>query len=153
MPLNIPGFGKVLQVGYAETSTKSSTSSAIPADGSIPQIGEGTQFLSLNFTPKRPDSTLHIVLQGLIFNDDNSIACVALFKNGGANAIGVNFSRSNSESMLPPLVMRHVPGSVSPITFTARYGSGSGNTYLNGYVSPNGMGGLVSSLTVIEVAP
>jgi hypothetical protein len=153
MPLNLPGGGKVLQVGCAVTTTQSSTAATIPADGTIPQIGEGTQFLSLNITPKRPDSTLYIVLQGQISNNANNTACVALFKDGAANAIGANAGESYGESQLPPLIMPHVPGSVAPIAFTARYGSASGTTQLNRSNATRSVGGQVSSLTVIEVAP
>lgn len=153
MPLNIPALGKILQVGYVETTAVSSTTAVIPADGTIPQITEGTQFLSLNFTPIRPDSSLIIILHGQISNNANNTACIALFKDAGANAIGANAGESYGESQLPPLIMRHVPGSTAQIAFTARYGSASGTTYLNRSTATRSVGGQVSSLTVIEVAP
>lgn len=153
MPVSIPGNGKVLQVVSNLTTAKSSTTATIPSDNTTPQIGEGTQFLSVGITPKRPDSMLLVLVNACINHSSNDDATMAVFRDAGANAIAVASTRSYGESGFPGLAFLVAAGSVSATTFTVRYGGNTATAFLNQRNGVTGPAGTTSSIVVMEIAP
>lgn len=121
----------VLELGRAFTNTKSnsSTTASIPADNSIPQVGEGTLLFSLAYTPVAADSTLIIECEvqfGL--GASNQTGVIALFKDSDANALAADacFVVNNSETGRAKIHFEVSSGSTSSRTYTIRMGTNTG---------------------------
>ena len=150
-------IGSVLQVGYFQTGTLATGSTAIPFDNTIPQITEGDEYMSLVFTPKFSTSTLKIdvVFQGTNTSVSSSGFVVALFKVGTSNALAATFNSTTNDSISNFLFTHYMTsGTTSAITFKVRAGSGtSATTSFNGQSgSAKGGGVLASSITISEIA-
>jgi hypothetical protein len=122
--------GSVIQVGYATTTANTTTTTAIPADNTVPQITEGAQALSTSFTPKSATSTL-LIESGCSFDASTTVtACLALFKNTDASALrSISSQNLNGGALL--LFYPMTSGTTSAITFSIRFGANTGTCYLN----------------------
>lgn len=159
---NVPYAGQLLPADFATgqaviclqrvraVSTATTTiNGVIPADTSIPQIGEGTQIFSEAFTPKSASSVIRLRSE-VIFNGSGSIAVtIAFFQDSTANAIAAKgFSTGGLRDDIQ--IAHDVSlGSVTPVTFSVRIGVGSGSIDLNGGASFT-FGGLQKSIFTIE---
>jgi hypothetical protein len=158
MPLAAPNSGDVLQAGSSSNLSyvaadlvlgreskyepnRVSGTGLIPYDTTIPQSSEGTEGMTVTYTPKSATSKL---LVEACANLNNSVAganemSLALFKDSETNARSVGWNQSNSN-----LISRQInagfemtSGTTSAITFKARFGANSaGTTNMNGF-SPN----------------
>jgi hypothetical protein len=118
------------------TSTATATgATTTPFDNTIPQITEGTQFLSVSITPTSATNVLVFDIV-MVLESSTSPAYTTL-------ALFVDFKH------------RMVACSTSAMTFTVRAGtSAAGTLRLNGYNSNSLYNGVCSSsITVSEVAP
>lgn len=168
MPTNIAGAtgtdkfggtdiaGHVIQVANFTTGVMATGTATIPQDNTIPQITEGTQFMSLAFTPKKANSKLKIDVVFVASNSTVASQIVALFKGSIADAIGV------AESYIAGGGSRYTTSFTVYIdavdttlkTFTVRSGGHlAGTTTFNGYGGVQAYGGsLASSITITEIA-
>lgn len=137
---------------YAEYTANVDLSAAIPVDDTIPQIGEGTEILSVTITPRSITSRIAVEFRGEgVINSGAGLGVViALFRNGGANAV-----RSSVVSMPNSLIItdlrlyfEHTPGSTSPQTYSLRIGPQGGTMRLNGSMTGRLMGG-TSAATLV----
>lgn len=151
---------KIAQVQYDQDGTLSTGSVAIPPDNTIPQITEGTQFMSLAITPTNASSTLEIdvTLYGSENSNTSDQLTVALFKDSGADAIAAGTSPQTHTNGLPVVVsFKHFisAGSTSAQTFTVRAGLNNANQFnFNGGFGGQVMGGvLASSIKITEYLP
>jgi len=116
-------------------TTSAVLTTTIPADDTIPQSTEGTQILSVNYTPKVSTSKLRIDFQGQVSSagaSGDNVTC-AVF-NGGASAIAANMINITSTNFKEMIVVKteYSPGSTSAQTITARCGGATANIALNG---------------------
>jgi hypothetical protein len=149
--------GSVIQVANYQTGTLATGTGAIPFDNTIPQITEGTEFMSLAFTPT--SATSKLLIQVVWVGANPSLATngfsIALFAAGTANALACIFtSIVNSSVNTYPFNHFMTAGTTSSITFSVRAGSGNGNTTSFNGQSGSQLGGGVtaSSITVTEIA-
>lgn len=149
--------GSVIQVKNYQTGALATGATAIPFDNTIPQITEGTEFMSLAFTPTSATSKLliQVIFMGANSTSGSTGFCVALFQTGTSNALACTFnSLANSSITEYPLNHYMTAGTTSAITFTVRAGSGNGGTTtINGQSGIQlGGGTMASSITVTEIA-
>ncbi len=138
---------------YAEYTTCTNLVPTIPADDTIPQVGEGSEILSVAITPKSTSNRVRARVQvplGLGSGGSPDSACVALFRNGGANAIDSTFIRLIDGSAPYPGVLEFedVPASVSAQTYSVRVGANTANVNVNGSAG-NRLGGGTSRATIV----
>jgi hypothetical protein len=152
MAVTIAGSGSVVcGVGYAETTTKTSTASLIPPDNTIPQVSEGAEMLSLSYTPKLSTSFLYVTVSACVNNAGNVPITVAVFRDGAANAVACQTSTSYGRSGTICYTFRISANSTAATTLSVRYGSSTGTSYLNQTDTSTYAGGVVSSIMVKEV--
>jgi len=145
--------GHVIQVANYTTGVYSSGTTIIPLDDTIPQNTEGTQVMSLAFTPKKANSKLKITAIGYFDGSGSIYGVSALFRDSTANALasGCIFMTD----IFPQIITIFVDAvSTSPTTFSMRAGCGSAGTiYFNGINGVAYFGGtLASSITIEEIA-
>jgi hypothetical protein len=149
--LNASGGGVIVDRAYAEYTTYTDLTVAIPQDDTIPQNTEGTEILTATITPKSTTNRVRVRFQGMISTSASDIGCAALFQDSIANAlaaVGNNITGNNLEHVA--LEFEHVPGTTSAITYKIRAGSSSTvNTRFNGH-SARRYGGTARATLLIE---
>ena len=147
--------GSVIQVANVQTGALISATVTIPFDNTIPQITEGTEYMTLNFTPTSASSMLLIDVVVNHCVAGVSFATAALFEGTTANALATSVVMCSNNSGFEQHSFRHkmTAGSTSQKTFRVRGGENDGNE-----VSFNGRGGgasyggsMASSITVMEI--
>ncbi len=148
--------GTVLQVKNLQTGAVATGTTIIPNDNTIPQITEGTQFLSLAITPTSATSKLLIQCEINASTTVGSAISIALFQDSTASAIAAgNFTQATNWSVRFPLTYSMTSGTTSSTTFTVRAGlEAAGTICLNGNASGvRYFGGVnYSSITITEIA-
>lgn len=152
------GSGSVAQTVIGTYSTYSSiTSSAIPADDTIPQSGEGTELFTVSITPTNASSTLIVeVSLPIAAHSGTANVVAALFRDAGADAIGADIVAHNAAGAAYPLTFTKSvsAGSTSATTFKVRWGTGSGTAYINGNTTNRLFGGVAAcTMKITEVLP
>ena len=143
-------IGSVVGSGYAEYTANSDLAN-IPYDDSIPQVGEGTQVLSVTVTPKSTTNKMRCRAQ---LNGSNSAIgqlIAAMFVNGGANAVRATAATVSAADYQVTLALEYeyTPGATSAQTVTVRAG-GTGVARLNGVSGARTFGGAAGSTLVCE---
>ena len=149
--------GTVLQVVNYTTGAVATGTTAIPQDDTIPQITEGTQFMTLAITPRSATSKLIIQVVTCVTASVTDNVCTALFQDSTANALAA----LNAVNSVAGWVLNHsyvyymTSGTTSSTTFRVRVGANGGST-----ITFNGSGGgrlyggvMPSSITITEVVP
>ena len=149
--------GHVIQVANYTTGTMATGTTIIPYDNTIPQITEGTQFMSLAFTPKKANSKLKIIVNILLGASTTQSMVIAVFRDGTSNAIGSAFDArayAPGAGGCTSFILYVDANSISSSTFTVRAGLGAaGTTTFNGTDALSKLGGsLSSSITIEEIA-
>lgn len=123
----------VLQIVSAIVTTNTLSSTVLTRDNSIPQIGEGDQFISLAITPKFSTSLLEITLTGGSTTASQTIPAgsdvtLALFQDATAAALTAkSYSLKDSSATAHHLMTYFMTsGTTSSTTFTCRIGDDSG---------------------------
>lgn len=153
------GAGIVIQVEQTQTGAVATGSGTIPLDDSIPQISEGTEFLTVTLTPTDAANLLKVdVSIVLACNTAFRNVTVAAFKSGSTDAIGCATSPVPGDEAG---WIRNVTfscfvtaGVTTPVTISVRAGcETSGTITVNGTTGTRFMGGaFASTLCVTEVA-
>jgi hypothetical protein len=124
--------GQELQSLLTATGANASGSALIPLDDTIPQISEGTQFMSCAITPQNAISMLEVSCRAVItMADTNRTVTGALFLLGQNNAIAVSWGAFGSIG----LAVRQFNNSLAARTYTFRAGkdlTGAGSMGFNG---------------------
>ena len=147
-----------MQVVNTETGAVATGSTTIPADDTIPQITEGTEFMTLAITPTSATSKLKIdvVAQLACATSSRAITC-ALFQDATSNALACMSKDINIASGFYILSFSHymTAGTTSSTTFRVRAGvQTSGTVTFNGAAGGRFFGGvLASSITISEITP
>lgn len=150
--------GIVVGVAYAGLSTKLSCTGLIPIDNTIPQNTEGTEVITVTYTPKFADSLLQI--EGYTYGQvDGTIpVAAAIFKDSAADALNASASYAPASYYFAVLrvYVEEISASTSARTYKLRAGrqTATGTEFMvNGAIGGNAhFGGLPSTyLKVTEV--
>ena len=151
--------GKIVQVVHTTDGAFATGTTTIPLDNTIPQITEGTEFMTLAITPTNASNTLLIdvvTMSGTV--TANIMAINALFVGTTANALASAQGGMDSAANRPQptTAFRHkmTAGGTSELTFRLRIGGNSASTIaFNGYNGGAHFGGtFASSMTIMEIA-
>lgn len=151
------GASVVVQVVSTETGAVATGTTLIPFDDTIPQSGEGDQFMTLAITPTNASGRLRIDVQVFATATNTPWISVALFQDSTANALAAT-SRFNATSTAGGDVsLTHfmTAGTTSATTFKVRIGASSSSTVtFNGQSGGRLFGGVMaSSITITEYTP
>ena len=148
--------GSVLQVVTFQTGAVATGTTIIPYDDTIPQITEGTEFMTLAITPKFATSRLLITVTCNIAGAVNQATVTALFQDSTANALAVVYEMNitGGDPVSPTLIFSKISGTTSSTTFRVRGGGNSAGTMtFNGLAGAREYGGVIaSSITIMEIA-
>ena len=148
--------GSVLQVVNFQTGAVATGTTVIPHDDSIPQITEGTEFMTLAITPKNTSNLLKIdVVMHVTMNGANYMIS-ALFQDTTASALAaINVSLAQGANWTNSLSYTHymTAGTTNATTFKVRGGpNGSATFTFNGQSGGRIYGGVAaSSITITEI--
>lgn len=148
--------GFAVQQVNALFSAVATGTTLIPSDDTIPQITEGTEFMTQAITPKSATNVL--VIDALLFLSNSTTTptvTAALFQDSTANALA---AMSNLSSPIGTgtfhIRVRHImtAGTTSSTTFRIRGGpDGASTTTFNGQGGVRRFGGItLSSITITE---
>lgn len=147
--------GQTVQQPYNVDGAYASGSTAIPLDDTIPQITEGTQFMTQAITPVSSGNILEIEHVGNYVTGTGASLNVAMFQDATANALGVWGGDGANALFLEAIPCRHrmVAGTTISTTFRMRAGTNSGVlSEFNGRSGARLMGGaLSSSMKITEI--
>lgn len=126
--------GAVLGVGYAELATSGTGNVELPRDTTIPQNTEGTEILTLTYTPRRANSRLLVEAVTYVTETANfsNFVGAALFRDSQANAIGAGYNNGQSQDLVNlshaaiPVSTSVISGSTAATTFKLRVGGDGG---------------------------
>ncbi len=151
------GSGAVVQIVSTQTGTMATGTTVIPADNTIPQNTEGTEFMTLAVTPT--DAANNLLIDVVVFassDTTNRTITGALFQDTTAGALAVG-GIGTVNFFLQCLKFTHVmaAGTTSATTFKVRAGvDTSGTITFNGVNATQFFGGVfASSITITEYTP
>ena len=146
--------GSVLQVVNVQSGAVATGTTIIPSDDTIPQITEGTEYITLAITPT--SATSKLLIQVVWMGSTTSPSCtIALFQDATANALAATISSAPAAQLTTlPLNYFMTAGTTSSTTFRLRFGSGAAaTTTTNGQSGGRFFGGVANtSITISEVA-
>jgi Pgp3 C-terminal domain len=148
----------VVQVVNFQTGAVATGTPIIPMDDTIPQITEGTEFMTLAITPKSATNKLLIDVRICGCSTVVTSLVAALFQDSTANALAAVELQKDDGNKMSCFSLTHcmTAGTTSSTTFRVRAGGGAAGTFtFNG--ATNGtrrFGGVcASSITITEYAP
>lgn len=145
--------GFAVQMASTMSTAVATTTALIPFDDTIPQIGEGTEFMTCSITPKSATNILVIQVVAMLspLNNNNSIL-MALFQDATANAIAgnISFVSLGTAAITTSLTYSMVAGTTSSTTFRMRAGMQNASTLtFNGSSGARVFGAIPKSSIVI----
>jgi hypothetical protein len=148
--------GTCVQMVQNVTTAVATGTTAIPRDDTIPQITEGTEFMTQAITPRSATNILVIEVISYLANSAVCTIAAALFQDSTANALAVGISPvpdAAAVSIGRMVVTRHemVAGTTSATTFRLRAGTNGGGTLtFNGSAGGREYGAITKSSIVIR---
>tara|TARA_A100001035_G_C27771454_1_gene496593 strand:+ start:534 stop:1112 length:579 start_codon:yes stop_codon:yes gene_type:complete len=151
------GAGAILQFKSAEYTTRTSVTTVIPFDDTVPQNTEGTEILTLDITPKSTSNKLVIEFFMPVWDGSTVIVGgAALFQDSTADALAAAFLINSTATYSQQLGLIHImdAGTTSSTTFKIRVGPHNGSMFLNRRQDANYYGSttLHTTLRVTEIA-
>jgi len=147
--------GKFVQQVYSEYSASAASSTIIPADDTIPQNTEGTEWMTVTITPTTAANYLLIEASIQVFASGIFVVG-AIFRDSVADALaaGMFYMGANETGRFDLNCRIQSPGT-SPVTFKFRAGPSSAATiYFNSYTTTRVFGTTPkSTFMVTEIAP
>lgn len=124
--------GNVFLHAPATSSTSDSTAVALPIDNTIPQSGEGKEYLTITVTPKNASSTLVISFNAFVSQSTTGSVAVALFVDAGADALFATAVTPGGAAQVAAVALQFSvsAGSTSARTYKIRFGPNSGTAYM-----------------------
>lgn len=153
------GGGKLVQSVSVQDGTMATGTTLLPANNTIPQNNEGTEFMTLAVTPTDAANILEIQVTAICCHDTaNAEIGIALFQDTIADALACALSKDSASTGYPHTVNfthRMVAGTVAATTFKVRIGcQGAGTITFNGISGVQYYGGtLASSIIIRELKP
>lgn len=149
----VPRTGTVLQRKRSADSAVATGTTQIPADDTIPQSGEGDQYLSLAVTPLNAVNLLDISAQVHLASTVAGNFTMALFQDATANALAASqiYHASGNVEVALRLAYLMSAGTTSATTLKIRAGTaGAGTTTFNGASGARLLGGVMASAIDIQ---
>jgi len=118
--------GFVVQADQANFSAVATGTGTIPYDNTTPQITEGTEFMTLLYTPKSTTNKVIVEASAMLgVSNTNGNPTLAIFQNAVVDALAATTTFEAIGTARKILMVSHsfVAGTVSPITFRARAGN------------------------------
>ena len=147
--------GDTVQVQWNTTGAVATGTTVTPTDDTIPQITEGTEFMTQAITPTSAVNMLTILHIGNYSFNAAANFVVHLHQDATADALAAFLDRADaaSASFIGTLRYQMRAGTVSSTTFRIRVGeSGAGTVTFNGFAGARKLGGVMASfLEVREV--
>ncbi len=153
-------------LGYTEVVGSTDADGVIPADNTIPQVGEGAQIMSVTVTPLNIGQKIHVQANVKAAEEANTAHSIvlALFRNGASDAVAadvINEYDAPANLTNGRLIIEHseTVSSLDPITFTLRIGgqTSGGDIVLNEGVVYTGtdieLGGTIKSWMKVTEEP
>lgn len=145
--------GFPVQIVSTNYSAVATGTTIIPLDDTIPQIAEGTEFMTQVITPKSATNVLVISVIALLTNSGASRDLIgAIFQDSTANALAASSQFMATATGRVILCMTHTmtAGTTSSTTFRFRAGSDqAGTTTFNGFSGARLFGAITKSSMVI----
>lgn len=147
--------GAIKNVVSYETGAVATGTTVVPYDDSIPQSGEGDQYMSLNFVPSNSNDKLMITVTGFFSSSATmNLMAVSLFQDSTADALAtMAYSEKTDVGSPKPITFSHYmkAGTTSLTTFKVRAGQDTaGTTTFNGIGGSRFYGGVMASSIRIE---
>jgi len=142
----------VYQTVSVQTGAVATGTTLIPQDDTIPQIGEGNEFMTLAVTPKSATSKLVVDVTWIGSSTAINNLTVALFQDSTANALALGVA-TMAAGYSTTVSFRHImtSGTTSATTFRVRAGGNAASTLtMNGVTSARMYGGVMASSIVIQ---
>ena len=152
----VTGAGTIVQVVNVTTGASATGSVNMPYNDTIPQIDEGTEFMTLAITPTNASNKLLIQVSAHYQNSAAGHTCMALFVGTTANALASIGTYHSAANWGNHRTFNHfmAAGATSELTFRVRIGrGGTGTITFNGEGGSRDLGGTAaSSITITEIA-
>jgi hypothetical protein len=148
--------GDIVQIVNTQSGALGSSVVVIPLDDTIPQITEGTEFITATITPTNASNVLDITVVLNLSNNTGVTNVAALFQDSTANALCASAKSSMGvANAMTQVTLKHrmTAGTTSATTFRVRVGpSGAVTMGINGTAgSGRFFGGVyISSITITE---
>lgn len=144
--------GQTVQVLTTLTSAVSTGTTAIPADDSIPQLTEGTQFMSRGITPTSGSNKL--LIEVILHGSHSAVAnlSMGLFRDSTSDALASSHTIQRTATDMAIMTLSHEvsASSTSATTFIVKAGGDQANTFtFNGKSGARVHGGVLSSSIII----
>ncbi len=149
----IQTYHQLLQIVNTQTGAMATGDTQLPWDDSIPQITEGTEFMTLAITPLATTNKLKIEVAILLSASVTDRVTVALFQGATAKALAaVAVDCTAAAQILVTFTHYMDAGTTSSTTFRVRAGmDGVGTLTFNGVGGARKLGGIAaSSITISE---
>ncbi len=146
--------GKLLQSVNFTTGAYAESATQTPYDDTIPQITEGTQFMTLAITPISATSKLKITVAAEFASTSSGQMTLALFRDAAVNSIGAMTNGLDAADMNTNSFVVYVDSTAAVLTnFYFRMGkNASGTSSFNGRAGARQLGGAhASSITIEEI--
>jgi len=141
--------GAIVQVAQVVNSTSGAMLASGMPNLALPTKAQGTEFLSLSFTPKAVTNKVLVIAE--LVGSPGVLDAVTLTVWRGTNYVTGSSAILNAISPGPIIaILLDTPGTVSPVLYTVRGGGSAYSVYLNGNSSGR-YSAVVSSLTLLEV--
>ena len=151
------GGGAVVQEVNTQSGSVATGTTIIPYDDTIPQITEGTEFITRTITPTNSANKLKIEVSLQLGVSVATNLTVALFKNSTSDALAAvgHFIADINHFTTITFIHYMTTGATSEITFRVRAGgSGASTVTFNGQATVRKYGGVsASSITITEIVP
>lgn len=158
----LPFSQTVLGFAYSTRSTILTTAAVIGYTDSVPAVSEGVEFMTVTYTPKSATSILRVRFTCPLcsFSGGHYSAIAALFRDGGASAIGASSKRAltfgdiathQHDGPLELLAIAPSNGLIST-TFKIRVGvsAGGGSSFNGGFDGAHKFGASLNSILSVE---
>jgi hypothetical protein len=143
---------RVVGRAYAEYLANADLSNPIPRNDTVPLVSQGTQILSITYTPKAVTNRIRLTCLGF-GAAGNGYPTLALFRDGVCVQVGRATHNSSWEVPLG-FDYEEAAGTTSPIAYTVRAGASSGSMRMNGTTSGRLYGGAArTTLVLTELRP
>jgi hypothetical protein len=141
---------------YAQSATRATSNTAIPADNSIPQNNEGEELITASITPKSSSNRIRVRFNGYFGNNTggSSQLVVALFRDSTADAKkAVASTGASGDIETVTLEFEEAASAATATTYKVRFGpaSASGSGWAaNGGAAANLFGGVDYCTLILE---
>jgi hypothetical protein len=139
--------GATIQTVSTLTGASTTGSTQIPQDDTIPQSGEGDQYMTQAITPTSAANILEIESRTNIASSIGANLAAALFQDSGNNALTATISSAAAANTAssPTIFYPMLAATTSATTFKIRAGTNGGTNTFNGISATRVYGGVLNS--------